>query len=197
MVLMNTNNRKISLNSFLLFLVFLLLMVMTQTVSAFEFNNTKFILNGQNIKTATWFNIEVYKIFLYLEEKNSDYEDIVSNKEKKLVKMEFLMDVSKEKLVAAWTEDVASSCIRDCDRQVKDVKEFLKKMPGVNEGESVYYYITPDNIDVYVDKTKIGTLSSKFIDKSVLLTMIGKTSPAKMKNKLLGISLPQVSDLSE
>jgi len=70
-------------------------------------------------------------------------------------------------------------------------------MPGVNKGESVYYYITPDNIDVYVDKTKIGIISSKFVDESVLLTMIGKTSPAKMKNKLLGIPLPQVSDLSE
>ena len=107
------------------------------------------------------------------------------------------MDVSKEKLVDAWAEDVASSCVRVCDRQVKDVKEFLKKMPGVNKGESVYYYITPDNIDVYVDKTKIGIINSKFIDESVLLTMIGKTSPATMKNKLLGIALPQVSDLSE
>jgi len=194
MELITINNRKTSLSSFF---VFLLLIVMTQTVSAFEFNNTKFILNGQNIKTATWFNIEVYKIFLYLEEKNSNYEKIVSSKEKKLVKMEFLMDVSKEKLVEAWTEDVASSCIRDCDRQVKDVKEFLKKMPGVNKGESVYYYITPDNIDVYVDKTKIGIISSTFIDESVLLTMIGKTSPASMKNKLLGISLSQTPDLSE
>ena len=194
MELININNRKISLSPFF---VFLMLILMTQTVSAVEFNSSKFILNGQNIKTATWFNIEVYKIFLYLEEKNSNYEKIVSNQEKKLVKMEFLMDVSKEKLVDAWTEDVASSCIRDCDRQVKDVKEFLKKMPGVNKGESVYYYITPDNIDVYVDKTKIGIINSKFIDESVLLTMIGKTSPATMKNKLLGISLAQVPDLSE
>ena len=197
MALININKRKVSRISFLLFFVFLLLIVMTKTVSAVEFNSTKFILNGQNIKTATWFNIEVYKIFLYLEEKNSNYEKIVSNKEKKLVKMEFLMDVSREKLVDAWTEDVANSCVRDCARQVKDVKEFLKKMPGVNEGQSVYYYITPDNIDIYVDKTKIGNISSKFIDESVLLTMIGTTSPASMKNKLLGISLPQVSDLSE
>jgi len=194
MELININNRKISLFPFFVFFMFIL---MTRTVSAFEFNSSKFILNGQNIKTATWFNIEVYKIFLYLEEKNSNYEKIVSNKEKKLVKMEFLMDVSREKLVAAWTEDVASSCLRDCDRQVKDVKEFLKKMPGVKEGESVYYYITPDNIDVYVDKTKIGVLNSKFIDESVLLTMIGKTSPEKMKNKLLGIPLPEAPDLSE
>jgi len=194
MGLININNRKIIL---FLFIVFLMLIVMTRTASALEFNSSKFILNGQNIKTATWFNIEVYKIFLYLEEKNSNYEKIVFNKEKKLVKMEFLMDVSREKLVATWTEDVASSCLRDCDRQVKDVKEFLKKMPDVNKGESVYYYITPDNIDVYVDKTKIGVLNSKFIDESVLLTMIGKTSPEKMKNKLLGISLPQVPDLSE
>ena len=79
MELININNRKISLSPFF---VFLMLILMTQTVSAFEFNSTKFILNGQNIKTATWFNIEVYKIFLYLEEKNSNYEKIVSNKEK-------------------------------------------------------------------------------------------------------------------
>lgn len=190
MGLINIINRKLSL---LPFFIFLMLISMTQTVSALEFNSSKFILNGQNIKTVTWFNVEVYKIFLYLEEKNSNYEKIVSNKEKKLVKMEFLMDVSKESLVDAWTEDVASSCIRDCERQVKDVKEFLKKMPGVNKGESVYYYITPDNIDVYVDKTKIGIISSKFIDESVLLTMIGKTSPATMKNKLLGISAPKDS----
>lgn len=191
MELMNINNRKIRLFPFF---VFFMLILMTQTVSAYEFNGSKFILNGQNIKTVTWFNVEVYKVFLYLEEKNNNYEKIVSNKEKKLVKMEFLMDVSKEKLVDAWVEDVASSCVRDCDRQVKDVKEFLKKMPDVNKGESVYYYITPDNIDVYVDKTKVGIIKSKFVDESVLLTMIGMTSPEKMKNKLLGISHPQAPD---
>lgn len=189
MELININNRKRSLFSFFVFFL-LISMIQPASASALEFNSSKFILNGQNIKTVTWFNVEVYKIFLYLEEKNSNYEKIVSNKDKKLVKMEFLMDVSKESLVDAWIEDVANSCLRDCDRQVKDVKEFLKKMPGVNKGESVYYYITPDNIEVYVDKTKIGILSSKFIDQSVLLTMIGNTSPASMKNKLLGISLP-------
>ena len=71
------------------------------------------VLNGMGLRTATMLKVKVYVIGLYLENRSNDPQAIIASSGNKRIVMQFIRDVSADKLRGGWTaafQDNAKGC---------------------------------------------------------------------------------------
>lgn len=185
------------------FLTMLLLLTNTGIVSAIEIENVTLpdsvkiektgellVLNGAGIRKKLFFDI--YICGLYLENKNKNPEDILQSKGEKQVFMHFLYDeVSKEKLVAGWTDGFEEN---HSEKQMVKLKERLANFNAmfitVKKGNTIRLDFHADGtLAVLINGEAKGKVNGHDFQQALLRIWIGDEPVTDgLKTAMLGLS---------
>lgn len=143
---------------------FILLVFISVSLQALEHqksinvNGKNLVLNGSGIRQATWFKINVYRGFLYLEKKTSSLKELLKTKQIRRIEMTFLRDVDQESLIKGWNEAFSNRPEKKDIQQQIDI--FNKAMKDIKEGQSIKIDFLKDSIvlDFNGQKTTISSV---------------------------------------
>ena len=91
---------------------------------------TKLALNGVGLRRATIFNVKVYVGALYLTTPSADPEAIVRADEAKSVRMHFLREVSRDKVMGAFREGFEKNSAAEAAALTRDLEKVEKVVPA-------------------------------------------------------------------
>lgn len=144
------------------------------------------MLNGLGLRTATVLKVKVYVIGLYLEEKSSDPDAIIESKQNKRLAMQFVHDVSADKLRSGWDEGFKDN-YKDIDSIKGEIAKFNATMQDVKEGDSIELDFSGDAVDIMVKGAKADTVDSSAFQQALLGIWLGPKPPGDaLKEGLLG-----------
>ncbi|MEK7355895.1 MAG: chalcone isomerase family protein, partial [Bdellovibrionota bacterium] len=124
-------------------------------------DDKKLSLLGVGTRLATMFKVKVYDAALYVEDKAKvDPADASV----KVVRMEFLRDVSGSDIKKVWEDAFPKSCAEPC---TIDFKEFLENVQDAKKGDFHQYTIWPERV-----KVEQGTKSNEYKQKGLGLTLL-------------------------
>jgi hypothetical protein len=143
-------------------------------------------LNGLGLRRATFLEVEVYVIGLYLERKSGDAKAIIESSESKRIQMHFVRDVTTKQLRDAWKkgfednyEDVAS--IED------EIATFNASMRDVKAGDSMVLDFSGDAVGVLINGIEIDAVEGKPFQQALLGIWLGPKPPNDdLKKGILG-----------
>jgi len=149
----------------------------------------KLVLNGQGIRKA-FLTIKVYVAGLYVAEKTTDAEKILSSATPKRLAMEFKMLVERQKIVDAWEKGYSDNCSAKCGDETRpQLKELLALMMDMREKQKMVIDFYSDRIEVNFRDEKKGVIKGAEFSKNVLSIFLGKNPPnSGLKDGLLGNS---------
>lgn len=150
-------------------------------------NDKKLVLNGFGIRKATFMRIKVYVGSLYTLKKSTN-ENEIHNQDLKMVKLDFLMSLDKEKQSKAWKESLMKFCDKDCDEIKSGIKYLTRYMKNINKKQSMIYEIYPDKVVLIVKGQKMDPILGKHFSKSLLSVFIGpKNVDDGLREGMLGL----------
>lgn len=146
---------------------------------------TPLVLNGMGLRTATIFAAKVYVAGLYVKEKSTKEAELLAAPGPKQVRMQFLRDVSRDKIAGAWGDSLEKSR----DQFAGDIEKLKALMPTVKEGDRMAYTILPDGVEVSVNDEAKGKIAGGAFAKAVLTTWLGDKPPTEdLKRGMLGLT---------
>ena len=144
------------------------------------------VLNGLGLRTATVLKVKVYVIGLYLEEKSSDANAIIESKQNKRLALQFVHDVSADKLRSAWEEGFKDN-YKDVGTIQGEIAKFNATMQDVKEGDSIELDFSGSVVDVVVKGTKADSLDDSAFQQALLAIWLGPKPPGDaLKDGILG-----------
>jgi len=152
----------------------------------FTVQKSKLIRNGQGKRTATMFNVEVYRGALYLEKKSNDADAIVQSKQIKRVDMKFVREIASESMQEGWDDSFKKLC-KECKNIKNEMKQLNSLMPTLKEGQKLAFNFLPTEVQVFYQEKKIGTIKGAEFSKKLLSTWLGPYPPTEdLKKCMLG-----------
>jgi hypothetical protein len=146
------------------------------------------LLNGTGLRTATIFNVKVYSAGLYLKQKASTTEAVLSAKGPKRLEMEFLRDVDANDVREAWDRSFAANCVLACESGKDPLDAIKKMMPDLKKGDRMVVTFNGPSVELTVNNSKKGEIKAKDFPSELLSTWIGKKPPNEdLKKGLLGL----------
>lgn len=149
------------------------------------------VLNGLGTRMASFlgFPVKVYVAGLYVEKKSTKAEDIsIADSPKKIV-MEFLRDVSKEKIAKSWEEAFENNCKDKCSSHLVHLKRFIGLMKEMKEKGRMTLVFHTDRLELAQGDDKSETISNAEFSDIILSVFIGPNPPNKeLRDGLLGTS---------
>jgi hypothetical protein len=144
------------------------------------------VLNGLGLRTATMLKVKVYVIGLYLQDKSNDPQAIIASSDNKRIAMQFVRDVSADKLRDGW-----STAFQDNARDVAVIKDqiaqFNASMRDVQEGDRIVLDLSGDKVDVLINDSRIDSIAGKAFQQAVLSIWLGRKPPNEaLKQGILG-----------
>ena len=144
------------------------------------------VLNGLGLRTATMLKVKVYVIGLYLEEKSGDSEAIIESTQNKRLAMQFMHEVTADKLRSAW-DDGFKDNYKDVGSIEAEIAKFNATMQDVKEGDSIELDFSGDTVDIVVKGAKADSLGGSDFQKALLSIWLGAKPPGDaLKDGLLG-----------
>lgn len=144
-------------------------------------------LNGMALREK--FVFDVYVAGLYLTEKSSDPEAILSKDAPRMMVMHFVRDVEAKKINDAWFKGLEANVPNVTPELKAKFEQLAKMMQDVKEGEAMGFTYNPaTGTDVMVAGQPKGGIPGKDFADAILATWIGpKPGPgSKFKAALLG-----------
>tara|TARA_Y100000817_G_C16787890_1_gene513696 strand:- start:427 stop:999 length:573 start_codon:yes stop_codon:yes gene_type:complete len=154
-----------------------------------ELQGKTLTLNGLGLRTATFLNIKVYTIGLYVEKKSKDGKKIVESSENKEFRMQFLRDVDKGDIVDAWKESFKRHCSgEECKSLKPKLDELNALMQDMKEDHKVHYRMYGGKFEVVVNGKTIGAVEGEAFSKLLQKIWLADNSQYKeMRKGLLGL----------
>jgi hypothetical protein len=144
------------------------------------------VLNGLGLRTATILKVKVYVIGLYLEEKSSDANAIIESKQSKRLAMQFVHDVTADKLRSGWEEGFKDN-YKDVGSIEGEIAQFNATMQDVKEGDSIELDFSGDIVDIMVKGAKADSVDGSAFQQALLAIWLGPKPPGDaLKDGLLG-----------
>ncbi|HXU11004.1 MAG TPA: chalcone isomerase family protein [Candidatus Binatia bacterium] len=147
-------------------------------------------LNGMGLRKATWLRVKVYVAGLYLEEKSTDADAILSPERTKRVVLVFVRAVGRDDLLDAWGESFQENEDGDLAAMQASIATFHGLMPDrVAKGETfTFTYVPGTGVLVAVRDETRGTVPGAAFARSLFATWLGKKTPSPaLKAGLLGL----------
>ena len=146
------------------------------------YNDQKLVLNGLGVREATVLKLNVYVAGLYLNEKTKDASKIINSSESKVIKMEFVRDVTADKINGAWDEALKG---KGFDEELGILK---KAMKDVKEKDQMMYTFAPAGASFFINKEKLASFKNPEFNKALLAVWLGPKPPNEvLKSGMLGI----------
>ena len=150
-------------------------------------DGTELRLNGIALRTYSWMRIHIYVAALYLEHPTHEAEAILDAREKKLLVLRFVHDVSANQSRTSWLQGFEANCRPPCYLASADVQRFLAAVPAMRAGDRSTFAFTPAGLSITVNGRTVGTIRDRMFARAILSTFIGANPPtARLKRELLG-----------
>lgn len=145
-------------------------------------------LNGVGIREATVLKLDVYNAGLYLTQKSSDPQQILSSRQPKAVRMHFLRDVRPDQMRDAWNESFERNCGDRCSTLREPFKRFQSRMAGAQEGDIFAYLFLPDGLTVLKNGKQLVQIQDPAFSQLILSTWLGDHPPSQdLRAGMLGL----------
>lgn len=149
------------------------------------------VLNGMGTRVSSFlvFPVKVYVAGLYVEKKSSKAEDISGADSPKKIVMEFLRDVSKDKIGKSWEEAFEKNCKDKCSSHQVHLKKFIGLMKEKKEKDRLTLIFHTDRLELAQNEDKTETISNAEFSDIILSIFIGPNPPnTELRDGLLGAS---------
>lgn len=144
-------------------------------------------LNGLGTRLATIFNVKVYVAGLYVEKKTSKADEIIAADSPKKIVMEFLRDVSKEKMTKSWEEGFEKNCKDKCATHQVHLQKFLGLLKDIKEKDRLSLVFLADRLEFKQNETKPEIIANAEFSEIILSVFIGANPPnTELRDGLLG-----------
>ena len=152
-----------------------------------EAGGAHMVLNGIALRTYSFLRFHIYVAGLYLEQRSSDSAAIMASSQTKLMRFQFLRDVSAEAARRSWRDSLARNCTAPCHLDPGAVSQFLARVPAVHEGDVSSFLFEPDRLVISLNGDPAGTITDRTFEQVVLAGFIGDhpTVP-EVRDALLG-----------
>ncbi len=147
------------------------------------------VLNGLGTRMASFlgFKVKVYVAGLYVEKKSTKAEDISTTDSPKKIIMEFLRDVSKEKIAKSWEEAFDNNCKDKCSSHQVHLKKFVGLMKEMKEKDRLTLVFHTDRLELVQNGAQAETISNAEFSDIILSIFIGPNPPnSELRDGLLG-----------
>ena len=182
------------------FILATLFFVLTLSANALEVKGVKvdekvqvggnaLVLNGAGVRTKLMF--KVYVAGLYLTQKQTDANAVISETGNKRVSMHFLRDLSAEKLLHAIEEGFEANNnaaeMTAIEPQFKAFKQLMTSAKAVKEGDVIVLDYTSANTIVRLNGKALGTVEGAAFNQALLRVWLGeKPVDEALKKAMLG-----------
>jgi hypothetical protein len=150
-------------------------------------------LNGAGLRTFSIFRVHVYVAALYLEHPASDPDAILNSPETKLVKVNFVRDVTAKQARQSWQDGLANNCRPpSCVLDPNEVSTFLARVPAMRAGERFSLLFDQRGAEIDLDDRPFGFIPDRGFAEAILATFLGpKPGSPELKRDLLARSTAQ------
>ena len=149
--------------------------------------NTKLLLNGAGVRKKLIF--KVYAGGLYLEKKNTHAAKIIAADEPMAIRMQFMRDVSNDKLIGAWDEGFDKATGGNIEPIAKEIKAFNAFFTEeAKEGDIYDIVYTPgEGVAVTMNGVLKGTIKGLDFKKALFAIWLGDDpADSGLKEGMLG-----------
>ena len=144
------------------------------------------VLNGLGLRTATVLKVKVYVIALYLENRSSDPQAIIASSDHKRIVMQFVRDVSADKLRGGWTAAFQDNAA-DVTGIEHQIAQFNASMRDIKAGDRIALELSGDTVDVLINDRSIDSISGTPFQRAVLSIWLGPRPPNEgLRQGILG-----------
>lgn len=150
-------------------------------------NDTQLWINGIALREK--FVFDVYVAALYLEEKSSDANTILTKDAPRMMVMHFVRDVGADKINDAWYEGLEANIAPVTPDLKAKFDQLAAMMDDIKENQAMSFTYAPASGTTVMVNGKIkGTIPGKDFADAILATWIGpKPGPGKkFKAAILG-----------
>ena len=182
------------------FILATLFFVLTLSANAVEVKGVKvdekvqvggntLVLNGAGVRTKLMF--KVYVAGLYLIQKQTDANAVISETGNKRVSMHFLRDLSAEKLLHALDEGFeannSAAEMAAIDAQMKAFRQMMTSAKAVKEGDVILLDLTSAGTQVSINGKALGNIEGAAFNQALLRVWLGGNPvDAALKKSMLG-----------
>jgi Chalcone isomerase-like len=147
------------------------------------------VLNGAGVRTKMVF--KVYVAGLYLTQKTSDANAVISDTGNKRVSMHFLRELSAEKLLHGMNEGFednnSAAEMTAIEPQMKAFRQMMTSAKAVKEGDVIVLDFTATGTQVSLNGKSLGGVEGEVFNKVLLRVWLGaKPVDAPLKKAMLG-----------
>ena len=178
-----------------------LFLVLTFSVQAIEIKGVKvdetaqvggsaLVLNGAGVRTKMLF--KVYVAGLYLTQKQTSADAVLSDSGYKRVSMHFLRELSAEKLLHAMDEGFeannSAAEMATVEPQMKAFRQMMTSAKAVKEGDVILLDYTTAGTQVSLNGKVLGIVEGLAFNQALLRVWLGKEPvDASLKKAMLGL----------
>lgn len=149
--------------------------------------NQELVLNGAGLREKYWFDL--YACGLYLENKSSNAQQIVTDDKPMVIYIEILSSLlSKKKLVGAFKDGIKKTNSEETVAKINtDLNTFLSFIGEIVVGDKYYISYTPNQgTALYINNSKKGTIKGHLFKSAIYNIWLAQTPVDKgLKNNLL------------
>ena len=147
------------------------------------------VLNGAGVRTKMVF--KVYVAALYLTQKQTDANTVISDTGNKRVSMHFLRELSVEKLLHAMDEGFeannSAAEMTAVESQMRSFKQMMTSAKALKEGDVILLDYTTAGTHVSLNGKALGTVEGAAFNQALLRVWLGKEPvDASLKKAMLG-----------
>ena len=182
------------------FMLATLFFVLTLSAHALEIKGVKvdekvqvdgnaLVLNGAGIRTKMVF--KVYVAALYLTQKQTDANAVISDAGNKRVSMHFLRELDAETLLKGmnegFTDNNNAAEISAIEPQMKQFRAMMSSAKEVKKGDLIVLDFTTAGTQININGKSLGTVEGEAFNQALLRVWLGtKPVDAALKKAMLG-----------
>lgn len=147
----------------------------------------RLVLNGMGLREKFW--VDVYVAGLYLTEKESNPQRIISARQPKRIHTKFIFpSVPKKKMQDTLSENLSNNPDISDKTQVK-IKQCLIMMEDFSEGDEIIFDYAPNlGTTIFVKGTNKGTIKGDDFMEAIFSIYLGSQPASEdLKHGLLGV----------
>lgn len=154
---------------------------------AIKLKKHKLVLNGLGIREATLFNVDVYVAGIYLKKKTKNADAIINSKSPKLLKMQFVRDVTSDQMNEAWDKSMLKAA--QAGKFTKDLDRLKKSVSDLKKGDRMAFAFGKGKTYLLLNEKKKAVFKNPRFAKALLNVWFGANPPNEgLKKGMLGLN---------
>jgi hypothetical protein len=143
-------------------------------------------LNGMGLRLATVFKVKVYVASLYVEKPSHEASDLIASTSPLVLDLHFVREVSRGKIVDAWTDSFEKNCGSTCETQRPQLEALKGLTWDMKDQSGVRYVFESSAMEVYEGDALKGRIEGKDFRNTILSVFLVNPPNRELRDGLLG-----------